>query len=106
MRRRLRRLTAGPARVAVAVVVGAAAVLATAGAAPARAAAPGPIGGPQLAGRGVIVNYPAQGGRRLPRVRASAWVVADAGAGQVLAARDPHGWYRPASTLKVLPAIP
>jgi serine-type D-Ala-D-Ala carboxypeptidase (penicillin-binding protein 5/6) len=26
-------------------------------------------------------------------------------AGQVLAARDPHGWYRPASTLKVLTAI-
>jgi D-alanyl-D-alanine carboxypeptidase (penicillin-binding protein 5/6) len=38
-------------------------------------------------------------------VPASAYVVADAGTGQVLAARDPHGWYRPASTLKVLTAI-
>jgi len=38
-------------------------------------------------------------------VRASAYVVADAGTGQVLAAKDPHGWYRPASTLKVLTAI-
>jgi D-alanyl-D-alanine carboxypeptidase (penicillin-binding protein 5/6) len=64
-----------------------------------------PLGGPQLAGRGVIVNYPAHGGRRLPHVRASAYVIADAGTGQVLAAKDPHGWYRPASTLKVLTAI-
>jgi D-alanyl-D-alanine carboxypeptidase (penicillin-binding protein 5/6) len=63
------------------------------------------VGGPQLAGRGVIVNYPAQGGQRLPRVHASAYVLADAGTGQVLAAKDPHGWYRPASTLKVLTAI-
>ena len=64
-----------------------------------------PLGGPQLARRGVIVNYPARGGRSLPHVKASAYVVADAGTGQVLAARDPHGWYRPASTLKVLTAI-
>ena len=64
-----------------------------------------PLGGPQLAGRGVIVNYPARGGLRLPHVPASAYAVADARTGQVLAARDPHGWYRPASTLKVLTAI-
>ena len=38
-------------------------------------------------------------------MKASAFVIADAGTGQVLAARDPHGWYRPASTLKVLTAI-
>jgi serine-type D-Ala-D-Ala carboxypeptidase (penicillin-binding protein 5/6) len=66
---------------------------------------PAPFGGPQLGGQGVIVNYPARGGRRLPKVPASAYVVADAGTGQVLAAKDPHGWYRPASTLKVLTAI-
>jgi len=64
-----------------------------------------PVGGPQLAGQSVIVNYPPRGGLRLPRVAASAYVVADAGTGQVLAAKDPHGWYRPASTLKVLTAI-
>jgi serine-type D-Ala-D-Ala carboxypeptidase (penicillin-binding protein 5/6) len=64
-----------------------------------------PVGGPQLASRGVIVNYPAHGGRPLPKVAASAYVVADASTGQVLAAKDPHGWYRPASTLKVLTAI-
>jgi serine-type D-Ala-D-Ala carboxypeptidase (penicillin-binding protein 5/6) len=68
-------------------------------------ARPVPVGGPQLAGRGVIVSYPARGGRRLPHVPASAYVIADAGTGQVLAAKDPHGWYRPASTLKVLTAI-
>jgi D-alanyl-D-alanine carboxypeptidase (penicillin-binding protein 5/6) len=38
-------------------------------------------------------------------VKASAFVIADAGTGQVLAARDPHGRYRPASTLKVLTAV-
>ena len=64
-----------------------------------------PVGGSQLAGQGMIVNYPPRGGLRLPKVPASAYVVADAGTGQVLAAKDPHGWYRPASTLKVLTAI-
>jgi D-alanyl-D-alanine carboxypeptidase (penicillin-binding protein 5/6) len=38
-------------------------------------------------------------------VPAAAYVVADAGTGQVLAARDPHGEFPPASTLKVLTAI-
>jgi len=65
------------------------------------------VGGPQLAGHGVIVDYPSHSGSvpRLPDIQASAFVVADAGTGQVLAARDPHGWYRPASTLKVLTAV-
>jgi D-alanyl-D-alanine carboxypeptidase len=69
------------------------------------AVAPAAIGGVQLAGRGVIVNYPSGSVPRLPGVKASAFVIANAGTGQVLAARDPHGWYRPASTLKVLTAI-
>jgi D-alanyl-D-alanine carboxypeptidase (penicillin-binding protein 5/6) len=77
------------------------------------AVAPGPstlasrlaVGGPQLAGQGVVVNYPASNGVKLPKVPASAWVIADAGTGQVLAARDPHGEFPPASTLKVLTAI-
>jgi serine-type D-Ala-D-Ala carboxypeptidase (penicillin-binding protein 5/6) len=72
---------------------------------PVTTAAPGPVGGAELGGHGVIVNYPAHGGRRLPRVAASAYLIADAGTGQVLAAKDPHGWFRPASTLKVLTAI-
>jgi serine-type D-Ala-D-Ala carboxypeptidase (penicillin-binding protein 5/6) len=90
------------------VLAAAGAVLAaTAIAAPAAAASPPPaaIGGAQLAGRGVLVNYPSGSVPRLPKVKASAWVIADAGTGQVLAAKDPHGRYRPASTLKVLTAI-
>ncbi|MGE5131593.1 MAG: D-alanyl-D-alanine carboxypeptidase family protein, partial [Gemmatimonadota bacterium] len=64
------------------------------------------IGGPQLARRGVVVNYPAHGHLpRLPWVPASAYVVADAGTGQVLGAKNPHGRFLPASTLKVLTAV-
>jgi serine-type D-Ala-D-Ala carboxypeptidase (penicillin-binding protein 5/6) len=63
------------------------------------------VGGRQLASSGVVVNYPAGHPRRLPKVPASAYVVADASTGQVLAARDPHGEYAPASTLKMLTAI-
>jgi D-alanyl-D-alanine carboxypeptidase (penicillin-binding protein 5/6) len=63
------------------------------------------VGGPELASRGVVVHYPAGSRRRLPPVRASAYVIADAGTGQVLAAKDPHGEFPPASTLKVLTAI-
>jgi D-alanyl-D-alanine carboxypeptidase (penicillin-binding protein 5/6) len=73
------------------------------------ASAAGPVaqavGGPQLASKGVVVNYPSRSAPRLPGVAASAFVVADASTGQVLAAKDPHGWYRPASTLKVLTAV-
>ena len=70
------------------------------------AVSPAAIGGAQLSGRGVIVSYPSSGSvPRLPDVKASAFVIADADTGQVLAARDPHGWYRPASTLKMLTAI-
>ena len=65
----------------------------------------GPVGGPELAGHAVIVNYPATQAKPLPKVKASAYVLADAGTGQVLAAKDPHGRYLPASTLKVLTAI-
>jgi D-alanyl-D-alanine carboxypeptidase (penicillin-binding protein 5/6) len=77
---------------------------AAAGAAGAAAVNPPTIGGAQLAGRGVIVNSSGST-PKLPGIKASAWVVADAGTGQVLAAKDPHGWFRPASTLKVLTAI-
>ena len=63
------------------------------------------IGGPLLASHGLLVRYPATGARKLPKIPASAWVLADASTGQVLAARDPHGLYPPASTLKVLTAI-
>ena len=100
---------------AVLVAAWAAPLLAVLGtAAPASAGAPdgpspGPvaqaIGGPQLASRGVVANYPSGSVPRLPDIKESAFVIADASTGQVLAAKDPHGWYRPASTLKVLTAI-
>jgi serine-type D-Ala-D-Ala carboxypeptidase (penicillin-binding protein 5/6) len=63
------------------------------------------VGGPLMASTGIVVADPAQGARKLPKVPASAWVVANADTGQVLAARDPHGEFGPASTLKVLTAI-
>jgi len=95
--------------VAGAVVTAAAAVAPAAAASPipplAASPAPQAVGGAQLAGHGVLVNYPPGPVPRLPKVTASAWVIADAGTGQVLAAKDPHGRYRPASTLKVLTAI-
>jgi serine-type D-Ala-D-Ala carboxypeptidase (penicillin-binding protein 5/6) len=88
------------------LVSGLVAGLALAPALPAGAArGRGPVGGPQLAGHGVIVNYPATKAKSLPKVKASAYVLADADTGQVLAAKDPHGWFLPASTLKVLTAI-
>lgn len=63
------------------------------------------VGGPELASPGIVVHYPASGGIPLPQVPASAFVVADAKTGQVLAAEDAHGLFPPASTLKMLTAI-
>jgi serine-type D-Ala-D-Ala carboxypeptidase (penicillin-binding protein 5/6) len=63
------------------------------------------IGGPLMASTGTVVNEPATGSPPLPNIPASAWVIANADTGQVLAAKDPHGEYGPASTLKVLTAI-
>ncbi|WP_104527762.1 D-alanyl-D-alanine carboxypeptidase family protein [Blastococcus saxobsidens] len=58
------------------------------------------VGGGRLGTRGTVV---AEVAPPLPEgLAASAWLVADAGTGQVLAARDPHGRYYPASTLKAL----
>ena len=75
-------------------------------AAPATAATgPGDtIGGPQLAGRGLVVNK-AAGVPALPKVNAGSYLVADADTGDVLAAKDPHGKYLPASTIKTLTAL-
>ena len=92
------------AMLAVGGAVLAAATVAVPGAA--AAGSPQAIGGSQLSGHGVVVDYGSGRSRPgLPGVKASAFVIADAGTGQVLAAKDPHGWYRPASTLKVLTAV-
>ncbi len=60
-------------------------------------------GGPALASRGLLV--PA-GAPALPQyIGAQAWLLADLDTGDVLAARDPHGRYQPASILKLLTAV-
>ena len=61
------------------------------------------VGGERLATSGVVVD--AEGADPLPKVSGDAWVVADLGTGEVLAAKDPHGRYRPASIMKVLTAL-
>ena len=58
------------------------------------------VGGEELDTRGVVVS---DGAPPLPDgLTGAGWLVADAGTGDVLAARDPHGRYYPASTLKTL----
>ncbi len=105
-------LAASLGLVALPPAAGAAAVHAAPGSRAAhRSAAPAPavvkqdVGGPELASPGIAVHYPAAGAIRLPRVPASAYVIADAKTGQVLAAKDAHGLFQPASTLKMLTAI-
>src|SRR3954452_23130727 len=64
-----------------------------------------PIGGPLLAGRGVV-EQPLPGAPALPTDLTSAtWLVADLDTGDVLAAKGPHEKYLPASTLKTLTAL-
>ncbi|MCU1691514.1 MAG: D-alanyl-D-alanine carboxypeptidase, partial [Frankiales bacterium] len=63
----------------------------------------GPVGGPLLTGTGTVL---APGAPALPpQAVAHGLVVADLDTGAVLAARDPHGRYAPASTLKILTAV-
>lgn len=63
------------------------------------------VGGRLMASKGIVVRYPAKNALPLPKIPASAYVIANARTGVVLAARDAHGLYPPASTLKVLTAI-
>src|SRR5215468_2387083 len=66
---------------------------------------PAEIGGTLLARHGLVVHYPHRGVTPLPQVPASAYLIADARTGAVLAAKDAHGLFPPASTLKVLTAV-
>lgn len=61
-----------------------------------------PVGGPRMAETGLVAPM---GGTPLPAIAAPTWVVSDADTGQVLAAQNPHGKRRPASTLKALLGI-
>lgn len=98
--RTIRRL---PVIFAMSVAAALAAPAACPGAADA-AARRDPIGGAQLGGNGVVVN-PAPGVPEPPKIDASSWIIADGDTGAVLAAKDPHGQYLPASTLKTLTSI-
>lgn len=61
-----------------------------------------PAGGPKMTECGVVASR----GFDVPEdVAASSWMVFDAGTGDVIAAKDPHGRYRPASIAKVLLAL-
>lgn len=61
------------------------------------------IGGQRMGDCGVIVP---DGAPPVPaEISATAWMVSDLDTGRVLAAKDPHGRYRPASTIKVALAI-
>ena len=62
------------------------------------------VGGGSLAAQGTVVNRSAAV-PALPPTTATAFIVADATTGQVLAARDAHGRLAPASTLKILTAV-
>lgn len=58
------------------------------------------VGGEKLQACGVI--RPAGSPPLPPEATSAAWVVADMDTGEVLAAKDPHGRHRPASTIKIL----
>ena len=62
------------------------------------------VGGPLLAGTGVI-EHPLAGAAPLPKVSADTWLIADLTTGEVLAAKNPHARVRPASTLKTLTSV-
>ncbi|AZG44903.1 D-alanyl-D-alanine carboxypeptidase family protein [Gordonia insulae] len=61
------------------------------------------VGGDQLAACGVLAD-PALGPVP-PNLTSAGWLIADLDSGQVIAAKDAHGRYRPASTIKVLLAL-
>lgn len=73
-------------------------------AAPAPVPSDGPaVGGDRMASRGLVVPPRS---RPLPAgLSPRGWVLADLDTGAVLAARNPHGRYAPASTLKTLTAL-
>src|SRR4051812_26497753 len=66
-----------------------------------------PVGGPLLGSTDVVVQ-PLAGAPALPKpsaLPAASWLVANLTTGQILAAKNPHGRFLPASTLKTLTAL-
>ena len=62
------------------------------------------VGGARLGESGVIADV-AAGAAPPPEVYDVSYVVADLDSGEILAAKSPHAWLRPASTLKALTAL-
>ncbi|GAA1966152.1 hypothetical protein GCM10009817_02440 [Terrabacter lapilli] len=62
------------------------------------------MGGPELAATGVVTDRPASVPAP-PAVYDVSYVIADLETGEILAAKSPHAWLRPASTLKALTAL-
>jgi D-alanyl-D-alanine carboxypeptidase (penicillin-binding protein 5/6) len=93
------------ARFSVALVTAAVASATVAVPASADTATGGAIGGEALATKGTVVKL-GTCGTPLPKLPdAGSFVLADLDGGQVLAAKNPHGTFLPASTLKVLTAL-
>ncbi|QRY63466.1 D-alanyl-D-alanine carboxypeptidase [Gordonia sp. PDNC005] len=61
------------------------------------------VGGAKLAGCGVVADPKA--GDVPANLTSAGWLIADLDTGTVIAAKDPHGRYRPASTIKTLLAL-
>ncbi len=88
-------------RLLAALLVG---LVAAAGPAAAGTDTDGPVGGDRLGTSDVVVDD--ENAPKLPEgLTAASWVVADLESGKVLAAKDPHGRFAPASTLKTLTAV-
>ena len=62
------------------------------------------VGGAKLGLKGPVVDL-SGGAKKLPKVKARTWVLADATTGEVLAAKKAHKKRRPASTIKTLTAL-
>jgi D-alanyl-D-alanine carboxypeptidase (penicillin-binding protein 5/6) len=101
---RLRSLLASSASVTHVAILAVAASALLGSAVPAVAEETSPtVGGAALASTGLVVDAP--GATALPKLSAHSFLLADLDTGQVLAALNPHGRLRPASTLKVLTAV-
>ncbi len=62
-----------------------------------------PVGGPRMGECGLVLP---RGATDPPAgITATSWLIADAGSGEVLAAKDPHARNRPASTIKLFTAL-
>ncbi|HVF05032.1 MAG TPA: D-alanyl-D-alanine carboxypeptidase [Frankiaceae bacterium] len=68
----------------------------------AAAETPDVVGGGRLGSKGTVSG---RGTPKLPPVSAQGWLLADADTGAVLAARNAHGRFLPASTMKMLTAV-